>query len=90
MAYFAVHERHPDWAMTHLRTTSRLERCNRGLRRRARAASAYHSDASLQARDVPELRLQRVAAEGGSDSASRVWLQWRWACPRAVPARHPS
>lgn len=49
VAYFAVHQRHPDWNMTHLRTTSRLERCNRCLRRRTRAASAYHSDAGLQA-----------------------------------------
>ncbi len=55
VAYFAVHERHPDWAMTHLRTTSRLERCNRCLRRRARAASAYHSDAGLQAMVTQEV-----------------------------------
>lgn len=49
VAYFTVHERHPDWDITHLRTTSRLERFNRCLRRRTRAASAYHSDAGLQA-----------------------------------------
>lgn len=47
IAYFAVHARHPDWNPKHLRTTSRLERFNRCLRRRARAASAYHSDAGL-------------------------------------------
>ncbi len=57
VAYFAVHQRHPDWDMTHLRTTSRLERYNRCLRRRARAASAYHSDAGLQA-----MLTQEVAA----------------------------
>lgn len=49
VAYFAVHQRHPAWDITHLRTTSRLERYNRGLRRRTRAASAYHSDAGLKA-----------------------------------------
>ena len=49
IAYFAVSERHPDWEIIHLRTTSRLERLNRCLRRRARAASAYHSDAGLRA-----------------------------------------
>ena len=49
VAYFAVHQRHPDWNIAHLRTTSRLERYNRCLRRRARAASAYHSDAGLKA-----------------------------------------
>jgi hypothetical protein len=47
IAYFAVLARHPDWNPKHLRTTSRLERFNRRLRRRARAASAYHSDAGL-------------------------------------------
>jgi transposase-like protein len=47
IAYFAVHTRHPDWDPKHLRTTSRLERFNRCLRRRAQAASAYHSDAGL-------------------------------------------
>lgn len=47
IAYFAVHARHPDWDPKHLRTTSRLERFNRRLRRRVRAASAYHSDAGL-------------------------------------------
>jgi hypothetical protein len=55
VAYFAVHERHPDWNMTHLRTTSRLERFNRCLRRRARAASAYHSDAGLRAMVAQEV-----------------------------------
>lgn len=49
IAYFAIHKRHPDWEIIHLRTTSRLERLNRCLRRRARSASAYHSDAGLQA-----------------------------------------
>jgi hypothetical protein len=55
VAYFAVHQRHPDWDITHLRTTSRLERYNRCLRRRARAASAYHSDAGLKAMVTQEV-----------------------------------
>lgn len=46
---------HPDWSLTHLRTTSRLERFNRRLRRRARAASAYHSDAGLAAMIAQEV-----------------------------------
>ena len=49
ITYFAIHKRHPDWEIVHLRTTSRLERFNRCLRRRASAAGAYHSDAGLQA-----------------------------------------
>jgi hypothetical protein len=49
IAYFDLQARHPDWQLIHLRTTSRLERFNRTLRRRARAAAAYHSDAGLQA-----------------------------------------
>jgi hypothetical protein len=56
IAYFAIHHRHPDWQLKHLRTTSRLERFNRRLRRRARAASAYHSETSLQAMLNHEVR----------------------------------
>ena len=55
VAYFAVHQRHPAWDITHLRTTSRLERYNRCLRRRMRAASAYHSDAGLRAMITQEV-----------------------------------
>ena len=47
ITYFCIQERHPDWPLRHLRTTSRLERFNRNLRRRTRAASAYHSDAGI-------------------------------------------
>lgn len=39
----------PDYAVSHLRTTSRLERFNRTLRRRLRPASALHSDQGLVA-----------------------------------------
>jgi transposase-like protein len=56
IAYFAVHARHPDWQDKHLRTTSRLERFNRRLRRRVRAASAYHSDAGLCAMPAQEVQ----------------------------------
>jgi len=41
--------RYPHWQLKHLRTTSRLERFNRTIRRRTRAAAAYHSDAGIQA-----------------------------------------
>jgi hypothetical protein len=61
IAYFAVHEQHPDWKLTHLRTTSRLERFNRCLRRRARAASAYHSKATLQAMVTHEVKTFNAA-----------------------------
>lgn len=56
IAYFTLLARHPDWDLKHLRTTSRLERFNRRLRRRARAASAYHSDAGLGAMLAHEVR----------------------------------
>jgi transposase-like protein len=56
IAYFALHARHPDWPLIHLRTTSRLERFNRRLRRRVRAASAYHSDAGLCAMLAHEVK----------------------------------
>ena len=49
IAYFDIQAHHPHWKLTHLRTTSRLERFNRTLRRRTRAAAAYHSDLGLQA-----------------------------------------
>lgn len=49
VAYFLLQERHPTWARTFLRTTSRLERFNRRLRRRIRSANAYHSDAGVLA-----------------------------------------
>jgi hypothetical protein len=63
IAYFAVHERHPDWEILHLRTTSRLERLNRSLRRRARAACAYHSDAGLQAMVTHEVSTFNAAKQ---------------------------
>ncbi len=56
VAYFALLKRHPLWKLTHLRTTSRLERFNRTIRRRLRAVAAYHSDAGLQAMIQHEVR----------------------------------
>ncbi len=54
ITYFFILRKHPDWPLTALRTTSRLERFNRTLRRRTRAASAYHSDAGVKAMMVQE------------------------------------
>ena len=49
VTYYHIEHQHPTWERRHLRTTSRLERFNRRLRRRARAAGAYHSDHGLLA-----------------------------------------
>jgi transposase-like protein len=49
VAYFMIQEDHPTWRRSYLRTTSRLERFNRSLRRRIRNANAYHSDAGVLA-----------------------------------------
>lgn len=42
-------ERGEDWPLTHLRTTSHLERENRNFRRRLRQAVLFHSQAGLEA-----------------------------------------
>jgi transposase-like protein len=49
VAYFQIQQDHPTWHRSYLRTTSRLERFNRPLRRRIRSANAYHSDAGVLA-----------------------------------------
>jgi hypothetical protein len=49
VAYCLLQEQHPTWHRSYLRTTSRLERFNRRLRRRIRSANAYHSDAGVLA-----------------------------------------
>lgn len=49
ISYYDLEEKFPDWERKHLRTTSRLERFNRTIRRRTRAANAYHSEAGLTA-----------------------------------------
>ena len=61
IAYFALHQRHPDWNLIHLRTTSRLERFNRYLRRRARSVCAFHSDATLQSTIAHEVKTYNAA-----------------------------
>jgi transposase-like protein len=49
VTYYALEQEFPTWERRHLRTTSRLERFNRRLRRRLRAANAYHSDVGIRA-----------------------------------------
>ena len=49
VTYYHIQQRHPTWHRRHLRTTSRLERFNRSLRRHIRTAGAYHSDAGILA-----------------------------------------
>jgi transposase-like protein len=49
------------WDRKHLRTTSRLECLNRRIRRRARAACAYHSDQGLLAMVAQEAHLFHAA-----------------------------
>jgi transposase-like protein len=49
VTYYQLEQQFPTWERRHLRTTSRLERFNRRIRRRARAANAYHSDQGLLA-----------------------------------------
>jgi len=56
VTYYALQQELPDWERRHLRTTSRLERFNRRLRRRTRAANAYHSNLGLSAMIIQEMR----------------------------------
>jgi hypothetical protein len=49
VAYFAIAQAHSTWLHAFLRTTSRLERFNRRLRKHCRAAGAYHSDDGILA-----------------------------------------
>lgn len=49
LTYFGLEAEFPAWDRQHLRTTSRLERFNRTLRRQIRAANAYHSDLGVLA-----------------------------------------
>ncbi len=56
ITYYALELEFPDWQRHHLRTTSRLERFNRTLRRRTRAANAYHSDTGLKAMLAQEVQ----------------------------------
>jgi transposase-like protein len=65
VTYYHLEQRFPTWERRHLRTTSRLERFNRRIRRRARAANAYHSDQGLLA------MLSQEAAEFHAAQSSR-------------------
>lgn len=56
VTYYALEQEFPTWNRTHLRTTSRLERFNRRLRRRTRPANAYHSTVGLTAMIAQEVR----------------------------------
>ena len=56
VTYYALQKEFPTWARKHLRTISRLERFNRRLRRRARAANAYHSTIGVAAMLAQETR----------------------------------
>jgi transposase-like protein len=49
VTYYLLEQQFPTWERNHLRTTSRLERFNRRIRRRARAANAYHSGRGILA-----------------------------------------
>jgi hypothetical protein len=49
VTYYHIQQRYPTWQRRHLRTTSRLERFNRTLRRHIRTAGAYHSDDGILA-----------------------------------------
>ncbi len=61
LTYYHIEQQYPTWERRHLRTTSRLERFNRRLRRQSRAAGAYHSDKGVLAMLVQEAHLYRVA-----------------------------
>lgn len=55
LTFYHVWNRNRLWALSYLRTTSRLERTNRVIRRRLRCAGAYHSREGLQAMLAQEL-----------------------------------
>jgi transposase-like protein len=63
VTYYYFEHLFPDWQRQHLRTTSRLERFNRRIRRRLRAANAYHSDSGLQAMLAQEAHEFHLAQE---------------------------
>lgn len=56
VTYYALEKEFPDWERRHLRTTSRLERFNRTIRRRTRPANAYHSETGLKVMMSQEVR----------------------------------
>ncbi len=62
IAYLSLETKHPTWPRAFLRTTSHLERVNRRIRRRARAASAFHSDQGILAMISQEAAALTAAA----------------------------
>jgi transposase-like protein len=61
VTYYHIEQQYPSWERRHLRTTSRLERFNRRLRRRTRAAGAYHSHQGLLAMIAQEAHEHHAA-----------------------------
>ncbi|MDH7561731.1 MAG: transposase, partial [bacterium] len=55
VTYYRLEQEFPHWQRRHLRTTSRLERFHRRLRRRVRAANAYHSETGVLAMIAQEV-----------------------------------
>ncbi len=49
VTYYTLERQFPSWERRYLRTTSHLERFNRNVRRRVRAANAYHSETGVAA-----------------------------------------
>ncbi len=49
LTYYLLQQQYPHWPRAYLRTTSLLERFNQSLRRRIRAARAFHSDQGILA-----------------------------------------
>ena len=61
ITYYELEKEFPTWERKYLRTTSRLERFNRRLRRRIRAANAYHSVTGVNAMTTQEVHAFHVA-----------------------------
>jgi hypothetical protein len=61
ITYYELEKEFPTWERKYLRTTSRLERFNRRLRRRIRAANAYHSVTGVNAMTAQEVHAFHVA-----------------------------
>jgi hypothetical protein len=60
LTFYRIQQQFPTWPRRYLRTTSHLERLNRSLRKHARSAGAYHSDAGILAM-VAQLAQRRKA-----------------------------
>lgn len=62
ITYYQLEQQFLAWNRKHLRTTSRLERFNRRIRRRLRAANAYHSDRGMLAMVTQKVRESHAAS----------------------------